>query len=72
MEYGVVGGGERQSDQAPMPQCRKVKVEIGESGQCVNATAELTKTHKLEFELSGFNISYILFQINILSLVKLK
>ena len=47
MEYGVVGGGERQSDQAPMPQCRKVKVEIGESGQCVNATAELTKTHKL-------------------------
>ena len=65
------GGGERQSDQAPMPQCRKVKVEIGESGQCVNATAELTKTHKLEFELSGFNISYNLFQINILSLVKL-
>ena len=71
MASGRSGGGERESDQALMPQCRKVKVEIGESGQCVNATAELTKTHKLEFELSGFNISYNLFQINILSLVKL-
>ena len=37
------GGGERQSDKAHMPQCRKVKVEIGESGQCVNATAELSR-----------------------------